>query len=288
MMTRILTVLLLLVSVAAGAQKLTYFDADWKICAKEKAQFFRKTTVNANQTATVEDYWIDGSIQMKGLYKSAAVQFRDGKFQYYFKSGKLSSEGMFVNDERSGKWIWYHENGQTAETGVYDKRGMKTGKWKLWHANGKVDSEGEFKKDKRNGVWNFFFDNGVKSAVETYKDGAMLSASYYNQLGVECNDNRCGVANPMFKGGDEKFFQYVKDNLKYPAGAVSRSTGQVWVRFMVSADGSIKDVKIIQSVSPALDEEAKKLVATMPDWMPGKKHNRAVDVYIELPFNFTE
>ena len=46
--------------------------------------------------------------------------------------------------------------------------------------------------------------------------------------------------------------------------------------FVVDTDGSISDVKVVKSVDPTLDKEAKRIVQEMPKWIPGKQDGAPV------------
>jgi len=45
-------------------------------------------------------------------------------------------------------------------------------------------------------------------------------------------------------------------------------------------------VKIARSVHPALDNEAIRVIYTMPKWKPGFQQGKAVDVAYTLPITF--
>lgn len=92
---------------------------------------------------------------------------------------------------------------------------------------------------------------------------------------------------PQFPGGEGQLIKYLADNVKYPQDARENSTqGRVSCQFIVSADGSIRDVKVIRGVSPTLDAEALRLVSTMPRWIPGTQRNKAVQVKYTVPVTF--
>ena len=91
---------------------------------------------------------------------------------------------------------------------------------------------------------------------------------------------------PEFPDGDIQV--YFSKNLKYPQKAVKAEvTGKVHVSFVVMPDGSIADVKILKGLGFGLDEEAARVVSTMPNWKPGKQGGRAVKVRINLPIKFS-
>lgn len=280
------TLFCLLVALSASAQTVTYYDADWKETSKDKAAFYSQTNVNADGSLTVLDYFISGQLQMQGRYQTTAKKVREGEFSFWYANGQLSSKGSYRGNVRSGAWVFYHQNGKIAEQREYDKRGNKMGRWEGWYANGNKDYEGSFKRGREDGVWRWYFETGQLAAEETYSEDGMIDSKYYNQLGVACNDGRCGTAQPAYRGGEQALFAYVKRSLTYPPTAVAGSTGEVWIRFKISKSGKIEEISVAKSLSPVLDEEAMRVVRNMPDWLPGKKHNRPTEYYLELPFYF--
>jgi protein TonB len=93
---------------------------------------------------------------------------------------------------------------------------------------------------------------------------------------------------PSFPGGENKLFEYLRNNIKYPPVARENGiTGRVYVTFVVDRDGKIKDAKVIRGIGAGCDEEALRVVRTMPDWKVGKQNGRAVQVQYNLPINFT-
>lgn len=90
-----------------------------------------------------------------------------------------------------------------------------------------------------------------------------------------------------FPGGPEKLKEYLKKNLSYPDIAREEGVeGKVFVKFVVSKNGTIKDVKVIRSVDPLLDKEAIRVVSQMPNWTPAEQHNKPCASYFTLPVNF--
>ncbi len=82
---------------------------------------------------------------------------------------------------------------------------------------------------------------------------------------------------------------YLRKNLKYPRAAVeSNIEGRVIVRFIVNEDGSIEgaEVKGERRYGGGLEEEALRVVRTMPKWKPGKQNGTPVRVYFVLPISF--
>jgi len=92
---------------------------------------------------------------------------------------------------------------------------------------------------------------------------------------------------PGFPGGEAALFKYLSDNIKYPVIAQeSGIQGRVICQFVVNRDGSIVDIEVVRGVDRSLDEEAKRVIANMPKWSPGKQRGKAVRVKYTLPVNF--
>ncbi len=92
---------------------------------------------------------------------------------------------------------------------------------------------------------------------------------------------------PSFPGGEEKLMEYLRSKIKYPTIARENGiTGRVYVSFIVDKDGKIKDVKKLRGIGGGCDEEALRVVSTMPDWKPGRQNGRNVTVQYNLPVNF--
>ena len=92
---------------------------------------------------------------------------------------------------------------------------------------------------------------------------------------------------PMFPGGDQKMWEFISNNIQYPQEALEkRIQGSVFVGFIVEPDGSLSDVKILRSLGSSCDEEAVRVVKSMPKWEPGKQRGQAVRVSYQIPITF--
>lgn len=86
---------------------------------------------------------------------------------------------------------------------------------------------------------------------------------------------------------------YLATQIKYPAYAQANNIeGKVLVRFVVTKKGVIDSVSVLQSVGGGCDEEAVRVVRSMPKWIPGKMKRatarkwKKVHVYYTLPISF--
>jgi len=92
---------------------------------------------------------------------------------------------------------------------------------------------------------------------------------------------------PEFIGGPEAMGKYLSDNLRYPPVAKENQIqGLVFVSFVVTTSGSIKDVQLARGVHPSLDQEAIRVISEMPPWKPGLQNRQKVSVRFTLPIRF--
>lgn len=92
-------------------------------------------------------------------------------------------------------------------------------------------------------------------------------------------------------GGDistEKIKSDLKRFVHYPENAIKKGIeGRVFLRFIVSEDGNLKDISIIRSVDSELDKEAVEAVKSLPEkWTPAIRDGKAVSCWFILPVNF--
>ena len=92
---------------------------------------------------------------------------------------------------------------------------------------------------------------------------------------------------PEFPGGELALRKYIADHVKYPVIAAENGIqGKVYVTFVVDKDGSITNARVARPVDPALDQEALRVVNSLPKWKPGKQRGKPVRVSYTVPINF--
>lgn len=92
---------------------------------------------------------------------------------------------------------------------------------------------------------------------------------------------------PQFPGGEKELLKYISNNIRYPQIATENGIqGKVVVKFVVETDGSVGNVQILQGRDRSLDEEAIRVIKTLPKWVPGRHNGIPVRVYFTLPVRF--
>ncbi len=135
--------------------------------------------------------------------------------------------------------------------------------------------------------FRFHMDNG--SSLPRQEGGILIVGYGPGVPPPPADDNVFMVVEemPEFRGGIKGLTEYLSENLKYPAEAREKNVqGTVFVSFVVQADGAITDVTILKGVGAGCDDEARRVVAAMPLWQPGRQSGKAVPVRYSLPIRF--
>ncbi|MDM8287644.1 energy transducer TonB, partial [Phocaeicola plebeius] len=94
---------------------------------------------------------------------------------------------------------------------------------------------------------------------------------------------------PEYPEGDEGFKRFILQNLKYPTiSQECKSEGKVVVQFIVTRDGEIEDIEVVESSGdPYLDKEGLRVTKLLPKFKPGIHDGQFVNMKMTIPFNFS-
>lgn len=92
---------------------------------------------------------------------------------------------------------------------------------------------------------------------------------------------------PHFPGGTEALLAFVNKTRRYPEDAYKQGIeGRVTCSFVVNPDGNISHLKVIKGSHKSLNLEAMRILAEMPNWIPGRHGDKCVPVRVihSIPF----
>lgn len=93
---------------------------------------------------------------------------------------------------------------------------------------------------------------------------------------------------PKYPYGEKELAGFIAHNMRYPKDARQQGIeGRVLCSFIVSADGSISNIEIVQGLHQELDTEAIRVLSLMSKWIPGERSGEKVNVKCLLPIDFT-
>ena len=146
-----------------------------------------------------------------------------------------------------------------------------------------INSDGYYEFNSYKGSEFRYFIRPVYSAQEENTRMKLIKDNNtYKEVNTEIIDEL-----PQFPGGESELKKFLANNIKYPTIAQENGTeGRVEVEFIIDKNGSIVDPVVVNSIDPYLDQEAIRVIKSMPKWKPGKVQNKAVRVKYTIPVIF--
>lgn len=92
---------------------------------------------------------------------------------------------------------------------------------------------------------------------------------------------------PVYPGGFPALLSYLGHHMKYPPLAMRNGIeGKVYVKFVVDETGQVVDPVVVKGIGGGCDEEAVRVLRSLPRFTPGQQNGRAVKVYFNVPISF--
>jgi len=88
---------------------------------------------------------------------------------------------------------------------------------------------------------------------------------------------------PQFPGGEDSLISYLQNNTRMPQADMM---GNVYVTFVVEKDGSISSVQVMRGLSEECDQEAIRVIQSMPEWIPGTLQNTTTRAKMTIAVSF--
>lgn len=96
-----------------------------------------------------------------------------------------------------------------------------------------------------------------------------------------------GFALAEYLGGQDAMVDYVAKSVVYPEKAKADNVqGKVYVQFVVETDGSIAEATVLRGVGGECDDEALRVVKSMPKWQPATFKGKPVRSKYVIPINY--
>jgi TonB family protein len=222
-----------------------------------------------------KSYYLNGMLKEEQTAIDSIIQTID-----WYDNGQLHSmlelgggKGVLIKNvwERDGRQI------------VKDGNGWGKVKGNSWNRMA-VYEEGKVLNGNKSGRWTGKLADSTLVYEEVYEDGKLIKG-INKEKQVYTNDT---MMPAQFKGGPEKLYRFLGENINYPSDASSaRTTGRVIVSFTITEDGSLTDYKIEKSVLKSLDQEALRVIKKSSGlWEPATFRGQKTKVRYTLPINF--
>lgn len=295
--------------------KIIFYDKDWKQTTQAEASYkgIVQNYYSDPDFYYVTDFFITGEKQMEGRYLDSRFLKKDGTFVYYFKNGRKKSITNFKDNTEHGNFLTWYQDGNPELEGnyltkinreknyytvkkietFYDSTGLKLVK----NGNGfyyeciegtSRCSTGKILRGYKHDEWTGYDTLVSLTYKEVYKGGELQSGESVDAWGNKYKYEELWQ-QPQPEGGNQKFYEYLSTNLKYPEKSRKRAVeGVVYIKFRVLLEGKVTDVQVIKGLEQLIDEEAVRVVKSSKiEWKPAKKRGKEFEQYLIIPIRFS-
>lgn len=160
--------------------------------------------------------YIAGNIVGEGVMDEEGN--KEGPWKEYYIDGKLRASGAYLKNRKTGKWVFYHENGLVEQQGTFDEQGKPIGKWIWNYENGNLWREEYFVNGLVDGlVTEYDPDGNIISEGEYFEgleEGKWIFKSENHRIeGTYTAGKRNGIWRHFYKNGQLSFEgQFIDDN----------------------------------------------------------------------------
>jgi TonB family protein len=258
---------LLFYHIVSGQTKIDtiYYDINWQKCSKDIASYFRITRNINKNIIQINDYYLDGKLQMQGQYKSLEPEIRTGDFTFYYENGMIKSKCRYNNNKLVDTTFNYFNN-----------------------ASNSLKEMLTYNNDKLHGNIYTYYQNGQIKRKETYLNDSLLTSNCY---GIDGNDTLYYKLSsmPLFNKGVGSILKFLGKHLVYPDYERKNNIeGRILVKFDVTVEGKINNVRILENNvgSKNFENEANRIIQMFPDWSPALFDGEPVEMSVTIPFSF--
>jgi hypothetical protein len=312
MKTHLLLLILLLPFFGFSQKTETYYDFYWKPCSAENARYLG-ILEKTDSGWLRQDFFVQGrSLQMQAVYEDEACKTQNGFCQYYYANGNLLSAGRMIHGKQEGICISYHSNGMVSDSALFHEGRIvdKRLKWYRngymsdsiarindstevevgWFDDGALSHAGYRVNENPNAKWKYYYRNGQLSSLETYANGKLIAAEYFDETGKPQTDTLGINKQADFKGGIEGWKKYLSKHLYWPPNLQFTTAAEitVGVDFTLDENGKVIDAEVSLPFHPEFDKIALSIVKNSPAWIPATAHNRKVKAYRRQPITFAQ
>jgi len=198
----------------------------------------------------------------------------------------IQGSGIIKRFDENGKLMQETEYANINIKNSPIKRWTKEGSSKTYHDNGNLKIVELYKNNKYDGELTTYYKNKQLKRKDIFSKDKFISGVCYAQDGSEIEHFDYFI-HPEYEGGTKAIYKFVARNLRYPDMMKELGIqGRVIVRFTVTKDAELENIRISKSPHSALSKEAIRVVKLLKNWKPGKIDGEKTDIAFALPISF--
>lgn len=180
------------------AQEINQFDAQGKRHGKWMKTYegtdqvrYRGTFDHGKEVGTFEFFKLpeeNNNKQQKASHLFATKTYSPGsnlvEMNYFTPKGNLLSSGQMKNQQRTGKWIYYHPDSEKIMRTEQYENGKLNGEQIIYFLNGNITKKAHYQNGTLHGMVQIYAENGTLLKYFNYQNGELNGkARYYNSNG---------------------------------------------------------------------------------------------------------
>lgn len=289
-----------------GSKKdaLIYIDSLGATSTKENYKYYRIVKdYNLNKDIyMVKDYYKSGVLLMEGTSITKGGTTKEGEFVFYYKNGNKKAITNYVKSRPNGKCSEWYENGNKKLEGEYiedEKTFVQTLKiFQFWNSenvqkviDGNGDYEeilsyffasGKIKDGFKDGIWQGYDKKIGYTFIENYENKKLTSGKSIDKNNIT-RDYTMVESGPKFKNGISDFYKHISKNFRLPE--VEDLKGKIYISFIIDKNGNVVNPKILKGLGLQANEEAKRVLSSYKNFMPGQRRGITIECNYSLPIS---
>ncbi|MEC5165726.1 antitoxin component YwqK of YwqJK toxin-antitoxin module [Flavobacterium sp. PL11] len=279
-----------------------FLDSSWQLTTEENHKYYRiiKDYNTIKDIYIVNDFYKSGVLQMTGTTTDRNSLKNIGQFVYYYESGIKRLVNSYNQGSIEGKEYSWYENGNKRQEGEYAQQVKKNTIYKIiqyWDQNNNqtvINGNGTYKLEEDHNKLFGKIKNGLRDSIwtginknykyfETYKKGELLHGTTIDSTNNSFNYTSI-YTTPMPTKGMSHFTNYLNSKIKVTENAkLHKISGTIIIQFFIEKNGVISNIKILKSLGFGINEEAIKVLASYPNWIPAKTRGVPYGTTIQIP-----
>jgi TonB family protein len=142
---------------------------------------------------------------------------------------------------------------------------------------------------------HYLYKKGLTKALEEVNINKLSDHNYKSLMAAMEKSNSDSIREVIdqggtvaeYTGGREAMVEFLQRNMRVPSSAEEEGIdGKVYLRFVIEADGTLKNLAVKKSLTPDTDFEAMRVISMMPKWKPATYKGVAIPMYYTLPIAY--
>ncbi|MEP6949630.1 MAG: energy transducer TonB [Ginsengibacter sp.] len=157
------------------------------------------------------------------------------------------------------------------------------GKYAEYRSTGYLSSDGQYYKNRKDGRWLVYDDTSLAVLEYKYHLDTLLSVTDLDSLSKEkkkLKEDTTGQVEARYIGGINNISKIIQSNLKVPDRLAALTKGGTdRIRFVIDTTGKPVDAEVLRSVEFTFDEESKRVILLLKDWVPASDKGVKLKAY---------